>query len=150
MTILDGDVVRTHLSKELKFSVAHRNINVARMGFVASEVVKHGGIAICSSIAPFEKSREATRRLVEPTGGGFLLVHISTSAEDCAARDVKGLYRQAMQGTIELTGVSHPYENPENAELTIDGGKVPVEDSVRYIVGWLVTNGYLNADLVSV
>lgn len=149
MTILDGDVVRTHLSKELKFSVAHRNINVARMGFVAAEVAKHGGIAICSSIAPFEKSREATKRLVEPTGGGYLLVHVSTSAEECAARDVKGLYRKAMQGTIELTGVSHPYENPENAQLTIDAGKVSVEDSVRFIVGWLVQQGYIDKDLVS-
>lgn len=149
MTILDGDVVRTHLSKELGFSVAHRNINVARMGFVASEVAKHGGIAICSSIAPFEKSREATKRLVQPTGGGYLLVHVSTSAEDCAARDVKGLYRKAMQSNMPLTGVSHPYENPENAQLTIDAGKVSVEDSVRFIVGWLVRQGYVDEELVS-
>jgi sulfate adenylyltransferase len=135
MTILDGDVVRTHLSRELGFSIKDRNTNVARMGWVAAEVVRHGGIAICSTISPFHESREESRQYVEETSGGFILVHVSTSVDECAARDVKGLYQKAKQGLVTLTGVSHPYEYPDKAELTIDAGTVPVESSVDFIIG---------------
>ncbi len=112
-----------------------RNTNVARMGWVAAEVVRHGGIAICSTISPFDESREESRQYIEETGGGFILVHISTSVDECAARDVKGLYQKAKQNLITLTGVSHPYEFPDKAELTIDAGVVAVESSVDFIVG---------------
>ncbi len=162
MTILDGDVVRTHLSRELGFSVKvcrrvpgscaafrvrlpllvralvslqDRNTNVARMGWVAAEVVRHGGIAICSTISPFHESRQAARELVEATNGGFVLIHVSTSVDECAARDVKGLYEKAKRGDLNMTGVSHPYEYPEIAELTIDAGVVPVQTSVDVIIG---------------
>jgi sulfate adenylyltransferase len=135
LTILDGDVVRTHLSKELGFSIPDRNTNIARMGWVAAEVVRHGGIALCSTISPFQESRDDSREFVEATGGGFIVIHISTSVEECAKRDVKGLYQKAMKGMIDLTGVSHPYEFPDSAELTIDAGVVPVEKSVDLIIG---------------
>ena len=105
------------------------------MGWVAAEVVRHGGIAICSTISPFHESREESREYVEETSGGFVLVHISTSVDECAARDVKGLYQKAKQGLVTLTGVSHPYEFPDKAELTIDAGVVPVENSVDFIIG---------------
>ncbi len=112
-----------------------RNTNVARMGWVAAEVVRHGGIAICSTISPFAESRQASREFVESTGGGFFLVHVSTSVEECTARDVKGLYQKAKKGLIPLTGVSQPYEYPDQAELTIDAGVVPVQQSVDLIIG---------------
>lgn len=148
LTVLDGDVVRTHLSKELGFSVKDRNTNVARMGFVASEAVRHGGVVVASTIAPFEKARSECRSLVEAAGGGFVLVHVSTSAAECAARDVKGLYAKASAGEIALTGVSHPYEYPEKPDLTIDAGVVPVETSVNLILSWLNKEGYLTEDIV--
>jgi sulfate adenylyltransferase len=105
------------------------------MGWVAAEVVRHGGIAICSTISPFQESRTSSRQYVEETGGGFIVIHISTSVDECTARDVKGLYQKAKQGLISLTGVSHPYEYPDEAELTIDAGAVAVEQSVDYIIG---------------
>ncbi len=148
MTILDGDVVRTHLSAGLGFSIPDRNTNVARMGWVAAEVVRHGGIAICSTISPFDESREESRQYIEETGGGFILVHISTSVDECTARDVKGLYQQAKKGLISLTGVSHPYEFPDKAELTIDAGVVAVESSVDFIIEYLIHKGYIKGDTV--
>lgn len=143
ITVLDGDVVRTHLSKRLGFSIEDRNTNVARIGFVAGEVARHRGIAICVPIAPFEQSRAEARSLVTSAGGGFVQVYVSTSVEECAQRDVKGLYQRAADGTLPLTGVSHPYEMPEDTELMIDAARVPVADSVAYIVGWLAKAGYL-------
>jgi sulfate adenylyltransferase len=109
VTVLDGDVVRTHLSKGLGFGIPDRNTNVARIGWVAAESARQGGIVIASAIAPFEAGRDSARRLVSAVGAGWLTVHVATTLSTCAQRDVKGLYRSAGTGRIDLTGVSHPW-----------------------------------------
>jgi len=117
VTLLDGDIVRTHLSSELGFSKKDRSINVRRIGFVASEITKNGGIAICAPIAPYEADRRFNRELIEPLGG-YIEVHVNTPLDVCEARDAKGLYAKARAGTLkEFTGISDPYEEPENAEI---------------------------------
>ena len=133
VTVLDGDVVRTHLSSELDFSRAHRDFNIRRIGFVAGEVVKHGGTVVVAAIAPYEAAREEARALVEKQGR-FVLVHLSTPLEVCEQRDVKGLYAKARAGEIpEFTGVSDPYEPPSRAEVVIDTSVTPLEESVARI-----------------
>jgi adenylyl-sulfate kinase len=133
VTVLDGDVVRTHLSSELSFSKEHRDLNIRRIGFVAGEVVKHGGTVVVAAIAPYETAREEARKLVEEHGR-FVLVHLATPLEVCEARDVKGLYARARAGEIpEFTGVSDPYEPPARAEVTIDTSVTPLEESVARI-----------------
>jgi adenylyl-sulfate kinase len=133
VTVLDGDVVRTHLSSELSFSREHRDLNIRRIGFVAGEVVKHGGTVVVAAIAPYEAAREEARTLVEKHGR-FVLVHLATPLEVCEARDVKGLYAKARAGEIpEFTGVSDPYEPPARAEVTIDTSVTPLEQSVAQI-----------------
>ena len=133
VTVLDGDVVRTHLSSELTFSREHRDLNIRRIGFVAGEVVKHGGTVVVAAIAPFEQAREEARKLVEEHGR-FLLVHVSTPLEVVEQRDVKGLYARARAGEIaQFTGISDPYEAPERAELVIDTSVVPLEEAVARI-----------------
>jgi sulfate adenylyltransferase len=120
VTLLDGDVVRKHLSSELGFSKEHRNINVQRIGYVASEITKNGGVAICAPIAPYEKMREQVRGMIEPLGG-FVEIHVSTPLEECEKRDRKGLYALARKGVIkEFTGISDPYEEPQNPEMNIN------------------------------
>jgi adenylyl-sulfate kinase len=137
VTVLDGDVVRTHLSSELSFSREHRDLNIRRIGWVAGEVVKHGGTVVVAAIAPYEAAREEARALVEKHGR-FVLVHLSTPLEVCEQRDVKGLYAKARAGEIpEFTGVSDPYEPPSRAELAIDTSVVPVEESVARILSVL-------------
>ena len=112
VTLLDGDLVRKHLSSELGFSKEHRDINIRRIGYVASEITKNGGIAICAPIAPYEATRQAVRQMIEPLGG-FILVHVSTALEVCEQRDRKGLYAKARAGIVkEFTGISDPYEAP--------------------------------------
>src|SRR3954462_8758898 len=134
VTVLDGDVVRTHLSSELSFSREHRDLNIRRIGFVAGEVVKAGGTVVVAAIAPFEAAREEARKLVEEHGR-FLLVHVSTPLEVVEQRDVKGLYQKARAGEIpQFTGISDPYEPPARAELTIDTSVTPLEESVSLIV----------------
>jgi adenylyl-sulfate kinase len=133
VTVLDGDVVRTHLSSELSFSREHRDLNIRRIGWVAGEVVKHGGTVVVAAIAPYEAAREEARQLVE-THGRFVLVHLSTPLEVCEGRDVKGLYARARAGEIrEFTGISDPYEPPARAEVVLDTSVVPLEESVRRI-----------------
>jgi adenylyl-sulfate kinase len=133
VTVLDGDVVRTHLSSELSFSREHRDLNIRRIGFVAGEVVRHGGTVVVAAIAPYEEAREEARQLVEKHGR-FLLVHVSTPLEVVEQRDVKGLYAKARAGEIpQFTGISDPYEVPGHAELTIDTSTTPVAESVRLI-----------------
>ena len=111
VTLLDGDIVRKNLSSELGFSKEHRNLNIERIGYVASEITKNGGIAICAPIAPYAQSRRTVRETIEPLGG-FLEIHVSTPIEVCEARDRKGLYARARAGVIkEFTGVSDPYED---------------------------------------
>ncbi|MCF6317773.1 MAG: bifunctional sulfate adenylyltransferase/adenylylsulfate kinase [Proteobacteria bacterium] len=120
ITLLDGDIVRKNLSSELGFSQEHRNLNVLRIGFVASEITKNRGIAICAPIAPYAETRDKVRQEIEPLGG-FLEIHISTSIEVCENRDRKGLYAKARAGIIkEFTGISDPYESPVNPEVVID------------------------------
>ncbi|MDG1458188.1 MAG: bifunctional sulfate adenylyltransferase/adenylylsulfate kinase [Pseudoprimorskyibacter sp.] len=119
VTLLDGDVVRKHLSSELGFSKEHRDINIKRIGYVASEITKNGGIAICAPIAPYTATRRAVREMVE-SYGAFVEVHIATSLEECERRDRKGLYKLAREGKIkEFTGISDPYEIPVAAELVL-------------------------------
>jgi len=120
VTLLDGDVVRKHLSSELTFSKEHRDLNIQRIGYVASEITKNGGIAICAPIAPYAKTRAGVRSLIESLGG-FIEIHVATTLEECERRDRKGLYKLAREGKIkEFTGISDPYEVPENPEVTID------------------------------
>lgn len=133
VTVLDGDVVRTHLSSELTFSKEHRDLNIRRIGWVAGEIVRHGGTVVVAAIAPYDAAREEARELVEEHGR-FVLVHLATPLEVCEQRDVKGLYAKARAGEIPVfTGVSDPYEEPSRAELTIDTSVTPLEESVAQI-----------------
>jgi adenylyl-sulfate kinase len=133
VTVLDGDVVRTHLSSELSFSREHRDLNIRRIGWVAGEVVKHGGTVVVAAIAPYEAAREEARALVEEHGR-FVLVHLSTPIEVCESRDVKGLYARARAGEIPgFTGIDDPYEPPARAEVVIDTSVTPLAESVTLI-----------------
>ena len=143
VTLLDGDIVRKHLSSELGFSHEHRDINIRRIGFVASEVTKNGGIALCAPIAPYDATRKAVRAMVEK-GGGFILVHVATSLEACEARDRKGLYAKARAGIVkEFTGISDPYEQPDDAEVVIDTVDMSPEESAQQIILHLEQEGYI-------
>jgi sulfate adenylyltransferase len=133
VTVLDGDVVRTHLSSELSFSREHRDLNIRRIGFVAGEVVRHGGTVVVAAIAPYEAAREEARALVEEHGR-FVLVHLATPLEVCEGRDVKGLYARARAGEIPgFTGIDDPYEPPARAEVVIDTSVTPLAESVARI-----------------
>jgi sulfate adenylyltransferase len=146
LTVLDGDEVRKHLSSELGFSREHRDLNIRRIGYVASEITKAGGIAICAPIAPYDATRKQVRAMIEPFGG-FLLVHLSTPIETCEARDRKGLYAKARAGLVkEFTGVSDPYEEPADAELTIDTGALSADEAAGLILARLVDEGYLEPE----
>jgi sulfate adenylyltransferase len=123
-TILDADEIRTHLSKGLGFSKADRSTNVRRIGYVASEIVKHGGIVLVANIAPFQEDRAANRALIEPYGR-YIEVYVNTPIEECERRDVKGLYKAARAGTLaNFTGVSDPFEVPTGSELVLTEGTV--------------------------
>ena len=133
VTVLDGDVVRTHLSSELSFSREDRDLNIRRIGFVAGEVVKHGGTVVVAAIAPYEAAREEARALVEQHGR-FVLVHLSTPLEVCEGRDVKGLYARARAGEITgFTGIDDPYEPPARAEVVLDTSVTALTESVARI-----------------
>ena len=145
VTLLDGDLVRRHLSSELGFSRTDRDLNVGRIGFVAAEVTRAGGIAVCAPIAPYDATRRQVRRMVEEAGA-FVLVHVATSLAVCEARDRKQLYAKARAGLIpSFTGVSDPYEEPTDAELVVDTAGESAEDAVDRILGWLAGEGYLPA-----
>ncbi|MEL6335222.1 MAG: bifunctional sulfate adenylyltransferase/adenylylsulfate kinase [Pseudomonadota bacterium] len=134
VTLLDGDVVRKHLSSELGFSKEHRDINIRRIGYVASEITKNGGIAICAPIAPYEATRAAVREMVE-SYGAFVEVHVATPIEECERRDRKGLYKLARQGKIkEFTGISDPYEAPETPELSVNTVSVTPDDCAHEVM----------------
>jgi sulfate adenylyltransferase len=143
VTLLDGDIVRHHLSSELGFSREHRDTNVRRIGFVASEITKNRGIAICAPIAPYRQTRRDVRAMIEAVGG-FVEVHVATPIETCEARDRKGLYAKARAGLIpEFTGVSDPYEVPEKPEIAIDTTSLTVDEAVQRILLKLEHEGYL-------
>ena len=143
VTLLDGDLVRKNLSSELGFSKEHRDINIRRIGFVASEITKNGGIAICAPIAPYDSVRKDVRRLIEPLGG-FLLVHCSTPLDVCEQRDRKGLYAKARAGILkEFTGISDPYEEPADAELVIDTTDITPDEAAHQIILHLEREGYI-------
>ncbi len=143
VTLLDGDIVRRHLSSELGFSKAHRDINVRRIGFVASEITKNRGIAICAPIAPYHQTRRDVRAMIEAVGG-FVEIHVATPIATCELRDRKGLYAKARAGLIpEFTGVSDPYEVPENPELAIDTTGRNIDEAVQQILLKLEHEGYL-------
>ncbi|MFL6238241.1 MAG: adenylyl-sulfate kinase [Actinomycetes bacterium] len=146
VTLLDGDVVRRHLSSELTFSAEHRDLNIRRIGFVAGEVTRHGGVAVCAPIAPYDATRKDVRAMVEKTGG-FVLVHVATPVEVCEDRDRKGLYARARAGDLPgFTGVSDPYEMPTDAEVSIDTTTGTVDDAADIVLSYLRTAGWLGAD----
>lgn len=143
VTLLDGDIVRKHLSSELGFSREHRNLNIERIGFVAAEITKNGGVAICAPIAPYAVTRRNVRAAVEAVGG-FVEVHVATPLEVCEARDRKGLYAKARAGLIkEFTGISDPYETPEHPEVRIDTAEHSPDEAAQQILLKLAALGYL-------
>ena len=143
VSLLDGDQVRHLLSAGLTFSRADRDLNIARIGYVAAEVARHGGIAICAPIAPYAQARATARELVTEVGD-FLLIYISTPVDVCAARDRKGLYAKARAGLIQgFTGVSDPYEEPRDADLVLDTSAMTRQQAVHAVLKLLVTGGWL-------
>lgn len=143
ITLLDGDIVRRHLSSELGFSKEHRDLNIRRIGYVASEITKHRGMAICAPIAPYRATRRDVREMVEDVGG-FVEVYVSTPLDVCEERDRKGLYAKARAGIIkEFTGISDPYEEPEAPELTIDTDDITPEEAAQRVILTLEKLGYI-------
>lgn len=146
VTLLDGDIVRKHLSSELGFSREHRDINIRRIGFVASEITKNGGVAICAPIAPYDVVRKELRAMIQPLGG-FVLVHLSTPLAICESRDRKGLYAKARTGLIpQFTGVSDPYEAPGDAEVVIDTTDLTPEEAAQEIFLHLQRQGFIGVN----
>jgi sulfate adenylyltransferase len=149
VTLLDGDLVRKHLSSELGFSKEHRDINIRRIGYVASEITKNGGIAICAPIAPYDATRKHVRALIDPVGG-FILVHVATPIETCEQRDRKGLYAKARAGILkEFTGISDPYEQPADAEVTINTADLSPEEAAQEIILHLEREGFIGINRAS-
>lgn len=135
VTSLDGDVVRRHLSAGLGFSKADRETNIRRIGWVAAEIARHRGLAICSPIAPFDETRRQVRAMVEQAGGEFVLVHVATPLEECERRDRKGLYARARRGEIpEFTGISSPYEVPDGAAVVVDTTGRTIEECLAEVL----------------
>jgi sulfate adenylyltransferase len=146
VSLLDGDLVRNLLSAGLTFSREDRDLNIARIGFVAAEIARHGGIAICAPIAPFAAARARVRQMVSEVGD-FLLIHVATPVEVCEARDRKGLYAKARAGVIkEFTGISDPYEEPTDADLVIDTSLLTEQEAVAAVLRLLTSGGWLAAD----
>jgi sulfate adenylyltransferase len=146
VTLLDGDIVRKHLSSELGFSREHRDINIRRIGFVASEITKNGGIAICAPIAPYDFIRKEVRTMTQ-THGGFILVHLSTPLDVCESRDRKGLYAKARAGLVkQFTGVSDPYETPTDADIVIDTTDLVPEEAAQEVLLYLERKGFLGVN----
>jgi sulfate adenylyltransferase len=145
VTLLDGDVVRRHLSSELGFSREHRDLNIRRIAFVAAEITRHGGMAICAPIAPYDAVRREARRAIE-AAGGFVLVFVDTPLATCEARDRKGLYAKARAGLIrEFTGISDPYERPSDAEVVIGTAEESPNAAAERIMAYLEQRGFLSA-----
>ena len=144
VTLLDGDIVRTHLSSELGFSKEHRELNVRRIGYVASEITKNGGIALCAPIAPFKESRNINRNLINQCGN-YIQIYVSTPLKECERRDVKGLYAKVRAGELKgFTGIDDPYETPENCEMVIDTTNISPEEAVQEVMLYLEKEGLIN------
>lgn len=145
VTSLDGDVVRRNLSAGLTFSREDRETNIRRIGWVAAEISRHGGLAVVSPIAPFASTREHVRETVEDAGGAFFLVHVATPLEECERRDRKGLYAKARRGEIpEFTGISSPYEEPDDAAVRVDTTGRSIQDALADVLDVLDKSGYLS------
>ena len=143
VTLLDGDIVRKNLSSELSFSKDHRNLNITRIGFVASEITKNGGIAICAPIAPYDESRRHNRELISRYGG-YIEVYLSTRLEICEQRDRKGLYAKARAHKIKgVTGIDDPYIPPSNPEITIDTSEMTPDEAAQEVLLYLEEKGYV-------
>ncbi len=144
VTLLDGDVVRRMLSAGLTFSKEDRELNIRRIGFVAAEAARHGGVALCCPIAPYQSSRRAVREYAQAVGADHVLVYVATPLEVCEQRDRKGLYAKARAGTIpSFTGISDPYEAPTDADLVVDTSTMTIDDAVAAVVDHLTANGWL-------
>jgi sulfate adenylyltransferase len=145
VTLLDGDVVRKHLSSELGFSKAHRDLNIRRIGFVAAEITRNGGAAICAPIAPYASTRRDVRQMIEAANGGFIEIHVATPIEECERRDRKGLYAKARAGQITgFTGIDDPYEAPVEPELRIDTTDCTPEEAAQQVLLKLESLGYID------
>jgi len=142
-TILDGDIVREMLSSGLTFSRADRELNIRRIGYVAGEVTRHGGICICAAIAPFRSARSEVRARIAPLGG-FYEIYVATPLAVCESRDPKGLYKKARRGEIKgFTGIDDPFEIPEDAEISIDTSRVSADEAVKKILALPTRDGLL-------
>jgi sulfate adenylyltransferase len=145
ITVLDGDVVRTHLSKGLGFSREDRDTNILRIGFVAGEIARHGGAVICAAISPYRSTRNESRKMVGEER--FIEVYVDTPIDVCEQRDVKGLYARARRGQITgFTGVDDPYEAPVNPEITLYTTETSPEENARKIIAYLEERGFLQPD----
>jgi sulfate adenylyltransferase len=143
VTLVDGDVARRMLSAGLGFSRPDRELNVRRIGWVAAEITRHGGLAVCAPIAPYASTRAEVRQMVE-ANGGFVLIHVATPLEVCEQRDRKGLYAKARAGVLsEFTGISDPYEEPDGADLRIDTSSISIDEAVALVLEHLERNGWL-------
>ncbi|WDZ85227.1 adenylyl-sulfate kinase [Micromonospora cathayae] len=148
ITLLDGDVVRRELSAGLTFSRADRDLNVRRIGWVAAEIARHRGLAICCPIAPYAQARANARQMAEAAGAGFVLVHVATPLEVCEQRDRKGLYARARAGLLTgMTGIDDPYEEPTDADLVLDTSKISIEEGVQRVLGLLTESGWVEPRL---
>lgn len=146
VTVLDGDVVRTHLSKGLGFSKEDRDLNIRRIGFVASEIVRHGGVVVCAAVSPYRATRDEVRRMMEQ--GRFIEVYVDTPIDVCEQRDPKGLYAKARQGLLTgFTGIDDPYEPPAHAEITLDTVANSEEENALLILDYLVQRGLVDGDI---
>jgi sulfate adenylyltransferase len=146
VTLLDGDVVRTHLSRGLGFSKEDRDTNIRRIGYVAAEIVRHGGLAICAAVSPYRSTRSDVRNMVGQDR--FVEVFVDTPLEVCESRDTKGMYAKARRGEIpSFTGIDDPYEPPEHAEITLRTVDVAPEANAEQILAHLLLKGFVREDL---
>jgi sulfate adenylyltransferase len=146
VTLLDGDIVRRELSAGLGFSKTDRDLNIRRIGWVAAEVARHRGMALCCPIAPYASARAAARSMAKAAGAGFVLVHVATPLSVCEQRDRKGLYAKARAGQITgMTGVDDPYEVPTDADLVVDTSELSVEEAVSTVLTYLTESGWVES-----
>ncbi len=142
VTVLDGDVVRTHLSKGLGFSKEDRDTNIRRIGYVASEIVRHGGVVVCAAVSPYKATRDDVRNMVGKDR--FIEVFVDTPLEVCEQRDIKGMYAKARRGEIKgFTGIDDPYEPPDNPEITLDTVTHTAEENARAVLDYLISKGFV-------